>query len=210
MVKRSKLKRQAELQDKYCWSHPRSLPPGTVRSVATCVSDYSKQETILEWIGYNKDIYGKVTPGVWGGFLDYVEKNPDISIEELLNTFKDGHPLLQARDDQRFLAGIRLLHTPKRLKEIRLKEMARAERNKDALCWTCTKLDYDPSYEHARSQSVTVSSLWKDYDQVSGSSLRMCYPLPFCPVRGVIIHKGYKYCLSHSPRYAQENGVLSI
>jgi len=198
MFKKSKLERRDEMQEKYCWSHPRSLPPSTVRTITTYISDYSRQEVILEWIGYNTDIYTKVSPRVWGEFLDYVEKNPDIPINEMLHTFKDGHPLLQARDDQRFWSTVRLLRTPERLKEMRLKEMAIAERNKDSLCWTCTKLDYDPICAHERSQPVPVSGLWEDYDHFSGSSLRMFYPRPFCPVKGVVIHKGYKYCSNHS------------
>ncbi len=46
-----KLMRRAELQDKYGWEkHPKPLPWVTVRDVAVKVSDYARQETILEWI----------------------------------------------------------------------------------------------------------------------------------------------------------------
>ena len=92
----SKLMRRAELQDKYGWEkHPNPLPWKTVRRVTVKISDYARQETILEWIVDNKDIYDYIyPPTVWQRFLDNVEKTPDTPIEELLDTFKGDYKIL--------------------------------------------------------------------------------------------------------------------
>lgn len=92
-----KLMRRAELQDKYGFEkHPNPLPWKTVRRVTVKISDYTRQEAILEWIVDNKDIYNYIyhPTSVWQNFLDNVEKTPDNPIEELLDTFKVDYKLL--------------------------------------------------------------------------------------------------------------------
>lgn len=92
-----KLIRRAELQDKYGFEkHPNPLPWKTVRRVTVKISDYDRQEAILEWIIDNKDIYDYIyhPTSVWQNFLDNVEKTPDTPIEELLGTFKVDYKLL--------------------------------------------------------------------------------------------------------------------
>lgn len=92
-----KLMRRAELQDKYGFEkHPNPLPWKTVRRVTVKISDYARQEVILEWIVDNKDIYDYIyyPASVWQNFLVNVEKNPDTPIEELLDTFKGDYKLL--------------------------------------------------------------------------------------------------------------------
>ena len=195
--------RRAELQHKYDGVLQWSIP----RYVSMIISDYQRQEAILEWIVENKKLFFTFRTRVWVEFLDYVEKHPDIPLTEMLDTFKDGYPLLEGHSEQRFWECVRLLKTPGGLEKTRHERMsfsARAERNKDALCWTCTNLDYDPIYDHAMSQSVPVAGLWDrdtsilDHDPVVSLTPMNCYTLPVCPVRGVVIHKGYKHCLNYS------------
>jgi len=86
-----KLIRRAELQDRYDGVLPWSVP----RNVSISISDYQRQETILEWVVDNKDIYGKISPPiVWQKFLENVEKNHETPIEDLLDTFKREYQIL--------------------------------------------------------------------------------------------------------------------
>ena len=56
----------------------------------------------------------------------------------------------------------------------------KVERNEDALCWTCTSLDYEP-IQHIDQEGEPI-----------------LYPFPICSVRGCGIFKGFKYCKTHS------------
>lgn len=199
-----KLMRRAELQDKY----DGVLQWGIPRDVSVRISDYQRQDTILEWVVDNMDLFcGRSYPSVWLEFLKYVEKHPDIPLMEMLDTFKGGYPLLEGHADQRFWAIAHLIQTgiPHHEWPMEMTTRTRKEQNNDALCWTCTNLDYDPLYEHAPPQSTQpVAGLWNrdtsilDHDPVDEPSPMSCYPLPVCPVRGVVIHKGYKHCSSYS------------
>jgi len=86
----SKMMRRTILQDRYDGILPWSIP----RKVVSKISNYQRQETILEWITNNKDIYGELIPIVWLKFLDTSEKTPDIPIEELLDAFKEDYKIL--------------------------------------------------------------------------------------------------------------------
>ena len=49
-------------------------------------------------------------------------------------------------------------------------------RNEETLCWTCSKLDYEPIQHIDREGNPIL------------------YPFPFCPIRNRFIFKGYSRC----------------
>ncbi len=201
-----KLMRRSELQDKY----DGVLQWGIPRDISIRISDYQRQDTILEWVVDNFDFFCDISfPSVWLEFLKYVEKHPDLPLMEMLDTFMDGYPLLHALKDQQFWALVRLLKVPRHEWPVEMREeirRIREERNSDALCWTCTNLDYDPIYDtlSQSTQDVPVAGLFTrktsiiDQDPDDKPRPISCNPLPVCPVRGVVLHKGYKHCSNYS------------
>ena len=200
----SKLMRRAELQHKYDGVLQWSIP----RYISIRISDYQRQDTILEWVVDNFDFFCDIySPSVWLEFLKYIEKHPEIPLMEMLDTFKNGYPLLHALEHQQFLVLVRLLKVPYHEWPVEMRVRTSGERNSDALCWTCSNLDYDPIYEYPMPKSiqdVSVAGLFTrttsiiDQDPDEKPRPISCNPLPFCPVRGVVIHKGYKYCSNYS------------
>jgi len=86
-----KLRRRAELQHKYDGVLQWSIP----KTVSVIISDYQRQETILEWIVNNWDLFCDLSPPrVWRDFLYNCEKTPDTPIEELLHSFVKDYPVL--------------------------------------------------------------------------------------------------------------------
>ncbi len=80
--------RRCELQVKYSQLKlpAKSLPLRLVRTVVSRISDYARQEILLDWI---RDNSGFHCLGVWENFLDGVEKHPDVPIEKLLATYEE-------------------------------------------------------------------------------------------------------------------------
>lgn len=211
-----KLMRRAELQHKY----DGVLQWGIPRDISIRISDYQRQDTILEWIVNNFDFFCDISsPRVWLEFLEYIEKHPDIPLREMLDTFMEGYPLLHALNDRQFWAIMHLIQTGIPVHEwpVELRVRTGGERNSDALCWTCTKLEYDPIYERVipHSQEVSCVGLFTrktsiiDQDPDDKPRPISCNPLPVCPVRGVVLHKGYTHCSSYSEgsQTSRTNGV---
>jgi len=86
-----KLRRRAELQHKYNGV----LQWGIPRDVSIRISDYQRQDTILQWIVDNFNFFCDVpSPSIWLDFLDNSERAHDTPIEELLEAFMEDYPRL--------------------------------------------------------------------------------------------------------------------
>lgn len=82
-----KLMRRAELQDKY----DGVLQWGIPRDVVSKISDYARQETMLDWLCDN-GVFN--SDAVWLKFLEDSEKSPNVPIEDLLDGFKEDYERL--------------------------------------------------------------------------------------------------------------------